>query len=441
MKNELFILGFFLLTLQAYSQAPEIDWQKTIGGSKEDQLSCIAQTKDKGYIIGGSSFSNISGNKTENCRGDYDYWVIKLDSIGNTQWQKTIGGSNKDCLLLLKQSKDGGFIVGGKSNSKISKDKTENCQGDYDYWIIKLDAVGNMLWQNTIGGSGMDYFCSLSQTDDGGYVLGGFSTSNISDDKTENSYGDEDYWIVKLNSIGVIQWQKTIGGNESDMLTSINLTNDGGYILAGQSNSPLSGNKPEITKGKKDYWVLKMDVKGKIEWQKAIGGKNYERMPSIQQTFDGGYILGGSSKSNISGDKTEDSIGGHDYWVIKLNAKGIIQWQNTIGGSNDDFYCTINQTADGYIVGGFSSSGISGDKTEKCSGDFDYWVIKLDSTGLLKWQNTIGGSSDDRLISIQQTIEGGFIIAGISNSEISEDKTENCQGDYDYWIIKLGKVK
>jgi len=237
---------------------------------------------------------------------------VKLDSTGNIQWQNTIGGSGYDQLYSIQQTSDGGYILGGYSNSGISGDKTESSQGDYDYWVVKLDAIGNIQWQTTIGGNDADWLYSVQQTTDGGYILGGYSLSDISGDKTEGTQGGNDYWVVKLDASGNIQWQNTIGGNNDDNLSSIQQTTDGGYILGGYSYSDISGDKTENSQGSDDYWVVKLNASGNIQWQNTIGGSGYDQLYSIQQTSDGGYILGGYSESNISGDKTENSQGFDD---------------------------------------------------------------------------------------------------------------------------------
>ena len=186
-----------------------------------------------------------------------------------------------------------------------------------------VQAQLTIQWQNTIGGGLVDVLYSMQQTNDGGYILVGNSSSNISGDKTENSQGGADYWVVKLDSSGTIQWQNTIGGNERDILYSIQQTNDGGYILGGSSLSDISGDKTENSQGGLDYWVVKLDSSGTIQWQNTIGGNGGDRLFSIQQTGDGGYILGGFSNSPISGDKTEDSLG-YDYWVVKLSPDSLL---------------------------------------------------------------------------------------------------------------------
>ncbi|MFI5172810.1 MAG: T9SS type A sorting domain-containing protein [Chitinophagales bacterium] len=284
---------------------------------------------------------------------------------------------------------------------------------------------------------------SIEQTSDKGYILGGYSKSNISGDKNENNQDTSlitpDYWIIKTDSFGNIQWQNTIGGNLDDLLYSIDQTSDGGYILGGYSWSNISGDKTENSwGGSKDYWVVKLDTTGNIQWQNTIGGDSEDELYSIQQTIDGGYILGGYSASGISGDKTENCWGSWDYWPVKLDMIGNIQWQSTIGGNDDDRSYSIQQSADGgYILGGSSWSDISGNKTESSLGLIDYWIVKINNSGTIQWQNAIGGDLGDEFLSLQQTFDGGYILGGWSNSNISGDKTEDCLGHSDYWIVKL----
>ncbi len=437
-----------IVNCQLFSQTgPPIQWQNNIGGSDDDHLYSMQQTADGGYILGGHSRSNISGDKTENCIGYWDYWIVKTDSVGNIQWQNTIGGNDWDVLNSIQQTTDGGYILGGYSYSNISGDKTENSNGYQDYWIVKTDFLGNIEWQNSIGGSNGDCLFSIQQTADGGYILGGYSYSNASGDKTENNWDtimySPDYWIVKIDDVGNIQWQNTIGGSGPDWLTSIQQTTDGGYIVGGYSESNITGDKTENSNGFNDMWILKIDAVGNIQWQNTIGGNSNDQPCSIQQTPDGGYILGGQSISNISGDKTEDSWNNtYDYWIVKTDLTGNIQWQNTIGGRLGDFLFSIQQCTDGgYILGGYSYSNISGDKTENCwSNLYDYWIVKTDSTGNIQWQNNIGGFWGEMLFSVQQTADGGYILGGNSTSPISGDKTENCYGYCDIWIVKIAPV-
>lgn len=259
MKTILSVLAVVLCAIcSPFAQAPAIQWQNTIGGDSDDKLCSLQQTTDGGYILGGFSFSDISGDKSENHQGESDYWVVKLNDSGAVQWQNTIGGTSFDVLFSLQQTTEGGYILGGYSSSDISIDKTENSLGGRDFWVVKLNDTGNIQWQNTIGGSGSDILRAIQLTSDGGYILGGNSDSNISGDKTENSLGDTDYWLLKLDATGIIQWQKTIGGNLQEYLHAVQQTADGGYILGGHSDSSISGDKTENSNGESDLWIIKL---------------------------------------------------------------------------------------------------------------------------------------------------------------------------------------
>jgi hypothetical protein len=375
-----------------------IQWDRTIGGNSADFIRSIQQTADGGYILGGNSYSDKSGDKTQNSKGLTDYWIVKLDANGNMQWDKTIGGSNYDDLMALQQTTDGGYILGGNSKSGIEGDKTKDSKGGFDYWIVKLDGGGNVQWQQVIGGDGDDNCEALQQTTDGGYFVGGFSHSDIWGDKTENSKGAHDYWVVKLDDNGVVQWDKTVGGNKFDILQDIKQTTDGGYILGGYSFSDKSGDKTENTKGNTDYWIVKLESEGNIQWDKTISGIYDDNLESLQQTTDGGYILSGHSYSSAAFDKTEDSRGGYDYWVVKTNSRGRVQWDKTIGGISSELSPVIREIKKNtYVVGGSSSSGISGDKTGGnrgiANGNYDYWLVELkyvkpDSTAITSIPHT-----------------------------------------------------
>lgn len=374
-----------------------IDWQKTIGGADLDNLTSVALTTDGGYFLGGSSKSGISGEKTDTCRGATDYWLLKLDNTGTIEWQKTYGSTDNgpqvaaftgyDDLQKVIQTSDGGYMAGGFTAGGISGDKTDSNRSgaesvNNDYWVIKMDASGDIEWQKTVGGADDDRLYDLIQTADGGYLLGGDSWSNISGEKSENAKGADDYWIVKLDSTGNLEWDKTIGGDESDILWSVNQIPDGSYILGGQSWSGISGDKADTCRGESDYWVVKIDATGTPEWNKSYGGNDYDWCTTVIPTSEGGYLAHGNSSSAQSGDKTEMGWGSKDYWVIKLDSIGGIEWQKALGGIDLDqtFHSGLAiETNDGkYVVGGYSFSGLNGNKTDTSRGGFgDYWLVKL----------------------------------------------------------------
>ncbi len=431
-----YFFALFLFTSTCLFSQPVLNWQKTIGGTNSDDIFSSYFTNDNGFIIGGTSQSDISGNKTETSRGGYDFWIVKLDSTGIIQWDRTFGGNREDNLVAVMQTDDLGYFVAGSSESDSTGDKTDSCHGSMDFWILKLNTQGNILWQKTIGGTAEDFLRSAAKTRDGGFIIGGSSNSNISGDKTENRMGDEDYWILKLDSMGNIEWQNTIGGNYSDYLTQVVELKNGGYAVAGTSTSLISGDKTEMMHQSPDYWILKLDSVGNIIWQHTIGGDQTDNAKSIFETSDNGFLIGGYSQSSISYEKSESNRGFTDYWVVRLDSSGSLLWDKTIGGSGFDNLFSVIEMDDGkLLLGGESESNISGDKVEDSKGYFDFWLVGLSASGNLEWQKTIGGNGDDELYDMIKCQNGNILLAGSSLSDISGDKTENSIGSSDYWII------
>jgi len=215
----------FLNSCLLFSQAPTIQWQKSLGGSSSEYAFEIAQTADNGYVAVGYSKST-DGDLTVN-HGQSDYWVIKLDTNGTIQWQKSYGGTGSDEARCVKQTNDGGYIIAGISNSN-NGDVTGN-HGMNDYWITKLSSTGVIQWQKSYGGTGYDEPYCIQKTTDGGYIVAGFSESNDGD--VTGNHGDYDYWLLKLDSAGTIQWQKSLGGTDNDKAFFIQQTNAGGYLI------------------------------------------------------------------------------------------------------------------------------------------------------------------------------------------------------------------
>jgi len=395
--------------------SPTIEWERNFGGKKRESPSSIQQTKDGGYIAAGYTRSN-NGDVSEN-KGKADFWIIKLDSIGNLVWERSFGGTKLDDASSIQQTKDGGFIVAGYSKSN-NGDVSEN-NGSFDCWIIKLDATGNLEWEKIYGESFSDEVNSIKQTADGGYIVAG-----------KISMGNADYWVAKLNNTGTIEWENKYGDSDLAYAYEILQTNDGGYIVAG--SSPKSESDMEEENSGQDYWIVKLDVFGNIEWENHYGGSRGDWCSSIQQTTDSGYIVVGYSESN-DGD-VDGNNGGFDAWIVKLDHMGNLEWQKNLGGSKKDYANSIQQTFDGgYIVAGSSKSN-DGDVGGN-NGNFDAWIVKLDYMGNLEWGKNFGGSKPDGASYIQQTTDGGFIIAGASKSK--DGDVNNNNGRYDFWIIKL----
>ncbi|RYZ52575.1 MAG: T9SS type A sorting domain-containing protein [Sphingobacteriales bacterium] len=429
------VSDFWLIKLAADGS---ISWQKTIGGSAEDVPANIVEVAG-GYLISGKSQSGISGEKTDSTRDHPDFpssdcWLIKINLTGAIQWQKTLGGSYYDgssfygsffpnmelstsnsSEVVIQPANDGGYIMGASSGSPVSGDKTQPYRGNLylgnylfadiilsDYWLVKMNATGGVQWQKTYGGELYDMLTSVTNTSDGGYLLGGYSASNAGNEKADSNrsgswltlnafYADSvahfeylyyvDYWIVKTNSQGDIQWQTTIGGDSMDVLQTVIPTADGGYLLGGSSNSNQSGEKTDDRKGGTDYWIVKLSSNGKIDWQQTIGGAENDVLASLSATGDGGYLLAGTSWSGISGDKTSTLSGISDFWLVKTDSLGNIQWQQSLGGANElqpDVLANAFTKADGSIlVAGSSDATMSGNKSETSRGNYDYWLLKL----------------------------------------------------------------
>ena len=407
--------------------SPALSFQHSLGGTDADAAMDIQKTADGGYIVAGYSDSadgDASGN-----RGGDDYWIVRLSSTGAIQWQKSLGGSDDDVALTIRQTSDGGYIVAGYSASNDG-DVSGNHGGD-DYWIVKLSGTGAVQWKESLGGSNDERPYSIRQTSDGGYIVAGYSASNNGD--VSGNHGGNDDWIVKLSSAGAVQWQKCLGGSGDDEAYSLQQTPDGGYIIAGDSYSndnDVSGNH-----GGDDYWIVKLTSAGAIEWQKSFGGSDNEEPYSITRTTDGGYIIAGytvSPDGDVSINHSFDELA--DYWIVKLTSTGVMEWEKSFGGSDDDIATGIQQTPDGgYIVGGYSASA-DGDVSGN-HGFSDYWIVKLDSDGGAQWTKSIGGTGDDFAYAIDRNTDGSYVVAGGSYS--NDGDASGNHGDLDFWVVKL----
>ena len=369
---------------------PQEEWNRTYGGSSDDVGTYGQQTKDGGYIITGYTSSYgadapFSWLIKVQHRGDL--WLIKTDAEGQKEWDRTYGGLGKDLGFFVQQTKDEGYIiVGGKKSFWII--------GSYDLWIIKTDAKGNVLWDRTFGGSGEDLGFSVQQTNDDGYIIAGY-TSFTNGKKA---------WIIKIDSQGNKQLDMATGRADSEP-ASIGLTKDGGYIITGYT--PSSGS------GKEDVWLIKTNSKLHWDWLKTFGGPNRDLGLSVQETEDGGYIIAGLTESF--------GAGKGDVWLIKTDPKGDLEWDRTFGGSNFDSGASVQQTRDGgYIVTGYNTTTIDnvGSYSRLFNSDNigRVWLIKTDSEGIELWNETFGGTRNDWGNSVQETRDGGYIITGVTES-------------------------
>lgn len=352
------------------------------------------------------------------------------------QWQKCYGGPGGEGANSIQQTFDGGSIMLGSTNAN-GGDVSGYHNGPNqtsDTWVIKLDTAGNIQWQKCLGGSDSDYGYSICQTVDSGFIISIETHSNDGD--VSGNHGESDAWIVKLSSSGIFQWQRCLGGSGYETPFSIQQSFDGGYIVAGWTSS-LDGDVT-FNHGQKDAWIVKLSNAGAIQWQKSLGGSGDEILHSIRQTLDSGYIAAGHTRSNDGDVSGNHGVGQQpDAWVVKLDNLGNIQWQSCLGGSEYEQAYSIQQTSDsGYIVAGVAHS-IDGDVVGN-HGIGDSWVVKLNGAGLIQWQECLGGTLAEYFYSIQQTLDGGFIAAGrtISNDG---DVSGNHGGTppTESWVVKM----
>jgi PKD repeat protein len=423
-------------------------WDARFGGTDADLLTSFRECLDGGFLLGGYSQSLSGGDKTQTLwggLGDDDFWIVKTDASGNKEWDKDFGGYFTDRMYSIQPCNDGGYLLCGESISGIGGDKTQPLQGNTDYWIIKIDSAGNKLWDKDFGGTDYDYLNSSIPTSDGGFLLAGVSSSPAGGDKTQNSWGGWDYWIIKIDSLGNKIWDRDYGGTDHDYLNGLMQTGDGGFILGGHSISDAGGDKSQNRWGLYDFWIVKIDSIGNLLWEKDFGGTDNDYFNSIALKPNGNALLAGISASGVSGNKTQPSYGGLDFWMLEIDSLGNLLNEKAYGGNDDeDFFGSINKFTNGdYLLAGISYSNISGVKTEDNLGIEQSWLVRIDSAGNLIWDKTIFTPGHDEEGYAIQTSDGCIAVANYSNGNIGGYKSENNRDTVapyvtpDYWLVKF----
>jgi hypothetical protein len=389
-------------------------------------------TTDGGSVITGSS---APGQFLPN-----DCIVIRLTPAGDTSWIKYYGGAASDDAQSIMQTSDGGYIMGANSSSSVSGDVTGINHGTSDFWIVKLDAAGNILWNKLLGGDGSEALGGIRQTSDGGYIVAGYTTSSANGDVSPVNHGQQDVWIIKLDAAGNISWQKLLGGTLADYANTIKQTSDGGYIIAGYSLSSASGDVTGTLHSAtfSDAWIVKLDAAGNITWNKLLGGTGTETAKGILQTVDGGYLFTASSTSTVNGDVTATNHGGTDIWLVKLDPSGNITSNKLLGSTGDESINDLQPTADGsYVIASTTNSGNNGNVVGTARGNLDYWILKTDALGNIAWSRVYGGSGSDVPNAIFQATDGSYHIAGRTNSSYSFDIKVDGYQTTNIWILRL----
>ncbi len=440
----IFSLVFLVLIPPVLSaQAPAIEWEKCYGGTRDDRASCIIQTTDGGYAIAGSAASDDFDIRhgENNYTGKHDFWIVKINSKDSIEWQVMFGGTDEDNAYSIIQTYDGGYLVTGET---VSKDgDVSGYHGIFlsprsDYWVVKLNNKGVLEWQKPLGGTNDETSARAVQTKDSNYVISGWTWSKDGD-VTGNDSTLWKNWSVKMDRSGSILWEKCaptvkksgITGTSEHM--AITATSDGGFAVAGLIDT--SG----VSLDHQDGMVFKFDDTGVVQWFKVLGGLGNDFFNSIIQTMDGGYAMAGTTTSN------KEEMANHgtwDFWVVKLRNDGSFEWEKCFGGSNEEVANSIIQTKEGgYAVAGYTTSG-DGDVIGFHAAA-DFWLVKLSSAGILEWQKSLGGSDYETAHSVIQSKDGGFVLAGETLSrdgDVTGIHPPFGASDADYWIVKLQPV-
>ncbi len=357
-----------------------------------------------------------------------------LEEFGSIAWIQNFGGSGDDSPRSIVSTLDGGFAVFGFTNS-IDGDLAQKSLAVNDYWLLKFDSVGSLQWSKTYGGSKDDRGQQVIRTKDGGYAITGYAMSDDGDG-TKNE-GFHDNWILKLDASGTILWEKSFGFSGHDHSYDIIETTDGGFFFSGfldvtSSNGEGSTEKSRTTAhGVGEFWGTRLDAEGNLVWRKYFGGTNNDRSFGVINANDGGFILTGASESDDF--DISNPKGSYDYWVVKVDKNGNFEWERSFGGTGIDQSHDVSKTADGayVIVGNTFSTDV---QVSKNNGESDIWLVKFDENGNLIWERNYGGPLFDSAHGVSLAADGGFIISGNSKS-FGGDTTANF-GENDLWLLK-----
>ena len=431
-------VGLFF-SIKTFAQ-PARDWDRSMGGSGWDELHFTKKSADGGYFLGGSVAGQGGGDVTQPLEGEADFWLVKTDSKGQKIWDKSWGGSGEDKLWAMEPLPDGGWMLAGSSASDISGSKTTSGFGKQDFWVIRLDHDFNKIWEKTIGGSGDDFLYTFSPTVDGAFLLAGFSDSPADGLKTTAPLGGFDWWVVKMGQSGDIIWQKSFGGSGLDNLYSVLPTRTGGFLLGGSTDSePDSPVAPsQSARGMVDFWVMEIDANGQIVHERRFGGAERDQLQQILPLKDGNFLLLGGSASPKGLDRTAENFGDFDDWTIKIRPDFTEIWQKSFGGTGFDHLFRGLETIDGgLLLAGTSDSPASGNHTSEGFGAYDFWLVFADSTGKMRWNKSFGGSGIDAVTDMLQADDDfSILLSGHSMSGVGGIHTQASKGQNDLWLLK-----
>ncbi|MFX0066444.1 MAG: hypothetical protein ACFFC7_30165 [Candidatus Hermodarchaeota archaeon] len=368
------IIMLILLSLISIMVEEQV-WTQTYGNYGFQRAFAVIQTPDGGFALAGY---------TESDSEEADFWLVKTDVNGIAQWNQTYGhGAKEECYDAILTI-DGGFALVGITNSYGA--------GEQDFWLVKTDANGILQWNQSYGGPGRDTAGTVIQTIDGGFALAGY----INDTSRYWWYNTFDFWLVKTDTNGTMLWNQTYGDIKSEECYNIIQTADGGFALTGCTESYGARGK--------DFWLVKTDANGVAQWNQTYGGTGEEVAYTVIQTADGGFALAGSTNSYGAGDR--------DFWLVKTDVNGVIQWNQTYGDAKYDWCTDAVQTADG----GFALAGTGTMQQLLPLGDkYDAWIVKTDANGRTEWTQSFENPYWDTIYAVVQTTDEGFALAGETN--------------------------
>ena len=443
-----------------YSRSGEVEWAKSIGGRDNDRITSVAECSDGGYIAGGYFYSSsieLGNEMSLSSKGSSDGMIIKYNANGEIEWAKGIGGTD-DFITSIAETSGGTYIVGGyfySSSIDLENEISLSSKGSSDGMVIKFEKAElpnpKVIQAQGIGGLDSDNISSVSKTRDGGYIVGGYfqsSSIDLGNGVSLNNKGYSDGMIIKYSASGKVKWTQGIGGTGNDFINSISETRDGGCIVGGafQGSSIDLGNGISLnSKDSRDGMIIKYSGKGETEWARGIGGSDYDYIKTVAETSDGGYIIGGNFESNsidLGNGISLNNKGSSDGMIIKYSANGEVEWAEGIGGSGNDQINTVASTSDGgYIVGGYfesSSIDLGNGISLTNKGYRDGMIIKYNAAGEVEWAKEIGGIYSDRINTVIGTKDGGSLVGGDFSDaiDLGNEVNLNSNGNSDGMIIK-----
>lgn len=433
------LLSTILLFSNAFAQIGPISGQFCLG-STEDEFPIKEALLDNGNrILLMTSNSPAGGDKAEESRGDYDFWILCVDANNQIVWQKTIGGNSADYPSNLLITADQSIYVCGMTNSPQSYEQTNVPFGSWDAWLIKMNSAGDILWDKNYGGSAADSFNQMLELPSGNLLIFGTSASGMTGNKTSSNYGASDLWSLKLNTDGAILNDKSIGGSEFDQEPYVIQTALNRIKLVAKSWSDISGLKTEASFGYSDIWVLDLDTNCNIIQQKTIGGSDKDEPTDLLWSNDGKLLILAESWSNYSGLKTEDAYGYMDTWILKLDVNLNILQQKTIGGDIYDYGGKFIEWPNGNLcVLANSDSNPNQFKSAPVIGAFDIWLYALDVNFNFLEDKTIGTMQDEigLTLKLSPNLSDLQVRAASKGGSINDKSCPNF-GKYDFWGFSL----